>query len=79
MINLHNSLVGSGNISRLYIAKGGSHGFCNGRNKSNQFYYWYLELTDKFLVENKIISGYSCVKRPSNVKALGSNDYDEYL
>ena len=63
----HEALKAAGNDSEFYVGKGGKHGFCNGRNKRNPFFYWSLELTDQFLVKHGILTGPSEVKRPAGV------------
>ncbi len=60
----------AGNDSELHIGKGGKHGFCNGRNPRNPFFYWSVELTDRFLVRHGILSGSSVVQIPDGVEHL---------
>ncbi len=72
----HNAIKQAGNASELYIGKGGKHGFCNGRNSDNPFFYWSLELVDQFLVNHGILAGESIVERPAGVKQLQKGDYD---
>jgi len=74
----HNAIKQAGNTSELYIGKGGKHGFCNGRNNINPFFYWSLELADQFLVNHGILAGESKVVRPVGVKQLQTGDYDVY-
>jgi dienelactone hydrolase len=74
----HESLTKAGNVSEFYVGKGGKHGFCNGRNKRNPFFYWSLELQDQFLVKNGVLSGTSKVQVPDGVASLGEEDYDAY-
>ncbi len=78
MKTFHQSLIAAGNDSRLYVGKGGKHGFCNGRNARNPFFYWSLELTDKFLVDKGILSGKSLVEIPAGVKRLRFEDYLDF-
>jgi acetyl esterase/lipase len=75
----HDSLKGAGNASEYYVGNGAGHGFCNGRNPRNRFFYWSLELEDQFLVKHGILKGPSKVKRPDGVPclALGA-DYVAY-
>ncbi len=74
----HDALRQAGNVSKFYVGKGGQHGFCNGRNPRNKFFYWSLELADNFLVEQGILSGPSQVQIPAGVATLGEDDYDAY-
>lgn len=78
MNEFHNALKAAGNTSELYIGHGGKHGFCNGRNPDNPFFYWSLELEDQFLVKHGILSGTSIVKVPLAVPLLKKNEYDTY-
>jgi acetyl esterase len=78
LMAFHNAFKQAGNSSALYIGKGGKHGFCNGRNPGNRFFYWSLELTDEFLVKNGILSGPSKVQRPDRVTPLQPADYYAY-
>ncbi|NJB82545.1 alpha/beta hydrolase [Wenyingzhuangia aestuarii] len=78
MIDFHNALKKVGNPSELYIGKKGKHGFCNGRNKNNRFFYWSLEYADEFLVKNNILSGENLVVRPNNVQKLTADEYQVY-
>lgn len=64
-----------GNASELYIAAGGKHGLCNGRNPQNPYFYWSLALIDQFLVKYGILNGTSLVTIPSGVKELEQGDY----
>jgi acetyl esterase/lipase len=70
----HDALKAAGNDSELYVGKGGKHGFCNGRNPLNPFFYWSLELQDRFLVEHGMLSGTNNVTRPQDVRELGAKD-----
>ena len=78
MVDFHESLKHVGNSSELYIGHEGKHGFCNGRNKNNRFFYWSLELEDQFLVKHGILSGTSVVNIPNGVLPLQENEYDKY-
>lgn len=64
----HEALKAAGNGSEYYVGKGGNHGFCNGRNRWNPFFYWSLELEDAFLVKHGMLTGESKVLRPDGVK-----------
>lgn len=74
--SFHDTLKSAGNSSLLYIGKGAKHGFCNGRNPNNPFFYWSLELEDQFLVKHGILTGPSKVEIPDGVKRLMSGDFD---
>ena len=68
--SFHEALKAAGNDSEFFVGKGGKHGFCNGCNKMNPFFYWSLELEDKFLVRHDILSGVSNVQRPDGVSLV---------
>ncbi len=72
------ALKKAGNYAELYIGKGGKHGFCNGRDSSNPYFYWSAELEDNFLVKQGILTGPSLVKIPAGVVALTRSQYDVY-
>ena len=75
----HDSLKGAGNASEYYVGNGAGHGFCNGRNPRNRFFYWSLELEDQFLFKHGILKGSSKVKRPDGVPVLAlGGDYVAY-
>ncbi len=75
----HDALKSAGNASEYYIGKGAGHGFCNGRNPRNPFFYWSLELEDQFLVRHNILTGTANVQIPTGVKVLKpGDDYDAY-
>lgn len=74
----HDVMKTVGNNSEFYVGKGGKHGFCNGRNQRNPFFYWSLELEDQFLVKHGILTGHSRVQMPEGVKLLEQSDYDAY-
>jgi acetyl esterase/lipase len=77
--DFHNQLKAYGGDSEYYVAKGGKHGLCNGRNPRNPFFYWSLELEDQFLVKHGILSGPSLVQHPQGVKVLQpETDYISY-
>ncbi len=54
MIEFHQALKKQNIVSELYIGNQGKHGFCNGRNPYNRFFYWSVDLTDRFLVKQGI-------------------------
>jgi acetyl esterase len=66
----HEALQAAGNASEYYVGPGGQHGFCNGRNKYNPFFYWSKELEDQFLVKHGILTGESLVRRPPGVEPV---------
>ena len=55
MIDFHQALKKQNIVSELYVGNKGRHGFCNGRNPYNHFFYWSVELTDRFLVKLGIL------------------------
>ena len=55
MIEFHQALKKRNIVSELYVGNKGKHGFCNGRNPYNQFFYWSIDLTDRFLVKQGIL------------------------
>ena len=57
LLAFHQALKQTGNDSEYYVGKGAPHGFCNGRNPKNQYFYWSLELEDQFLVKHGILTG----------------------
>lgn len=61
----HDALKAAGNASRLYIAEGGKHGFCNGRNPSNPYFHWSLELADRFLRDSRILAAAPAPAHPA--------------
>ena len=78
ILKFHKDLKKVGNKTEFYLGKNGKHGFCNGRNARNRFFYWSLELGDKFMVKHGILNGKSKVKRPSGVTALKENEFKSY-
>jgi len=75
----HDDLKKAGNQSEFYVGKGAGHGFCNGRNDRNPFFYWSLELEDIFLVKHGILTENSLVLAPEGVKVLKRDvDYLAY-
>ena len=75
MQSFHNEMKSKGNRSLLYVGNEGKHGFCNGRNPRNRFFYWSLELADQFLVEKRILSGDATIKRPQGVAPLKPGEF----
>jgi acetyl esterase/lipase len=74
----HDHLRFAGNHSELYVGKGGRHGFCNGRNPANPFFYWSLELEDRFLVKHGILSGPSMTAVQAGANVLEKCDYETH-
>jgi len=66
----HESLQTFGNDSEYYVGQDGKHGFCNGRTPRNPYFYWSLELEDRFLVRHGILSGTSNVRCPDGVGSV---------
>ena len=73
MIEFHELLKEKDIVSELYIGNQGKHGFCNGRNPYNRFFYWSVDLTDRFLVKHGILDGASMVSIPKIEKGFGSS------
>ena len=79
LLDFHRSLKARGNASEYYVGKGGKHGFCNGRNPQNPFFYWSLELTDRFLIQHGLITGTPGKVRPPGVGILRTGtDFDAH-
>jgi hypothetical protein len=79
LLEFHQSYRQAGNASEYYVGKNGKHGFCNGRNPRNPFFYWSLELEDAFLVKHGLLSGKPQVERPAGVLELKEGpDYVAY-
>ena len=78
LVLFHENLKAAGNVSELYIGKGGKHGFCNGRDRSNPFFYWSVALEDEFLVKLWILSGPAILEVPEGVAvdAVKFQSYD---
>ena len=80
LLDFHQALKAQGVSSEYYVGKGGKHGFCNGRNARNPFFYWSLELEDRFLVKHGILTGEPLVERPEGVQTLlPGAGFDSYL
>ena len=79
LLDFHKSYRRAGNVSEYYVGKEGKHGFCNGRNPRNPFFYWSLELQDAFLVKHGLLNGKPQVKCPPGVARLvEGQDYTTY-
>ena len=78
MEEFHQALKAKGIPSELYIGNKGKHGFCNGRNPYNRFFYWSINLADQFLVKHDILEGVSNMTIPKEVKQLTENDFQLY-
>ena len=73
MVEFHQALKAKSIPSELYIGNKGKHGFCNGRNPYNRFFYWSINLADQFLVKHGILDGASMVSIPKIEKGFGSS------
>ena len=78
MEEFHQALKAKSIPSELYIGNKGKHGFCNGRNPYNRFFYWSISLADQFLVKHGILEGVSNMTIPKEVKQLTENDFQVY-
>jgi len=78
MEEFHQALKAKSIPSELYIGNKGKHGFCNGRNPYNRFFYWSINLADQFLVKHGILEGVSNMTIPKEVKQLKENDFQVY-
>ena len=78
MEEFHQALKAKSIPSELYIGNQGKHGFCNGRNPYNRFFYWSINLADQFLVKHGILEGVSNMTIPKEVKQLTENDFQVY-
>jgi acetyl esterase len=78
MEEFHQALKAKNIPSELYIGNQGKHGFCNGRNPYNRFFYWSINLADQFLVKHGILEGVSNMTIPKEVKKLTENDFQAY-
>lgn len=74
LLSFHDSLLAADVDSEYYVGKGGLHGFCNGRNPRNEFFYWSVELADRFLTRHGILTGAPRVLIPDGVRRLGAED-----
>lgn len=71
MIDFHQALKKQNIVSELYVGNKGKHGFCNGRNPYNHFFYWSVALTDRFLVKQGILHEASIPKLKQGFGATG--------
>jgi len=78
MEEFHQALKAKSIPSELYVGNKGKHGFCNGRNPYNRFFYWSINLADQFLVKHDILEGVSNMTIPKEVKQLTENDFQLY-
>jgi len=67
LLAFRKDLMEAGNVADLHIGIDGKHGFCNGRNPGNPYFYWSIEAVDAFLVKHGILSGAATVKRPAKL------------
>lgn len=79
LLAFHDSLLAAGVDSEYYVGKGGLHGFGNGRDPRNEFFYWSVELEDRFLTKHGILSGEPLVTIPEGVRRLGADDYSAFI
>ncbi len=56
LLDFHKSYRRAGKVSEYFVGKEGKHGFCNGRNPRNSYFYWSLELQDAFLVKHGLLT-----------------------
>jgi acetyl esterase len=75
MRGFHGKMIAAGNDSEFYVGVGAGHGFCNGRNPVNPYFYWSLELVDRFLVKHGLLSGKHNIQRPEGLPAVESEAY----
>ncbi len=78
MKEFHQALKAKEIPSELYVGNKGKHGFCNGRNPYNPFFYWSASLADRFLVQHGILEGVSNITIPKEVKQLTENDFQVF-
>ncbi len=69
LLRFHRELLSLGTPSEYHVGIGGGHGLMNGRNPANPFFYRGLELQDRFLVEQGLLTGATQVSRPDAVPA----------
>jgi acetyl esterase len=79
LLEFHSNLKKHGNASEFYVGNGGKHGFCNGRNTKNKFFYWSLELEDQFLIKHGMLGGEPKVMRPRSVHKLQNREYKAFF
>lgn len=73
--DFHDSLLKAGADSLLLVGRGGKHGFCNGRNPANPFFYWSLDYVGRFLAGHGILPSAPRAEVPRGVKVLAAGDY----
>lgn len=78
MLEFHQDLQALGIPSELHVGNAGKHGFCNGRNPRNRFFYWFANLTDHFLVKHGILGGQSPNFFPKGVRPLARSEYQSH-
>ncbi|EDM29356.1 probable lipase/esterase [Lentisphaera araneosa HTCC2155] len=78
MVDFHKSMKAQSNKTELYIGQDGKHGFCNGRNPNNPFFYWSIKHADDFLVKAGILSGQATIQYPQRVKAISKERVSYY-
>lgn len=79
LLDFHRSLKAAGSTSEYYVGKNGKHGFCNGRNPKNPFFYWSLGLSDRFLVKHGLIVGEPIEAAPGEARVLQPDkDFDAH-
>lgn len=69
------AMAEAGNTCTLYVGKGGKHGFCNGRNGKNPYFYWSLALANQFLINQQILGSKPTVPFRQDIKAFKQEDY----
>ena len=75
MKGFHDKMVAAGNASEFYVGVGAGHGFCNGRNPQNPYFYWSLERVDRFLVKHGILTGKHNIQRPEGLAEIETEAY----
>lgn len=75
LLGFRKDLMEAGNVADLHVGIDGKHGFCNGRNPGNPYFYWSIEAADTFLVKHAILSGSSTLKRPANLRPCRWKSY----
>jgi len=71
----HDKMAMAGNASELHIGIGAGHGFCNGRNPQNPYFYWALDKIDRFLVEYGILTDSHNIQRPEGLPKIETEAY----
>lgn len=75
LLDFRADLMKAGNRADLHVGIDGRHGFCNGRNKNNPYFYWSIETSDRFLIEHSILPGTPKVERPKNLRSCRWKSY----